>query len=89
MQRALYSQCHRRVPITIHESSEDNSPDSKLFVYQRCKLFDSFGPFLGHHTSAEKSVNYNLLESLPCAYRCCTLGGSLLSVHFFAIALYF
>ena len=89
MNRALYSQCHWRSLLLINKWCQNDNSHSKLAVCQQCKLLDGSGPAPGHHTSVEKSVNSNLLESLPCAYCCCILGGSFFSDHSFAIALYF
>ena len=72
----------------IHECTKNNNPHSKLPEYYRCELLHCFGPVLLHHASTKQSVNQNLLESLRCTYRCCTIGGSLFSVQYFAIALY-
>jgi len=88
MRRALYSQSHWRISLLINECHEDNSTHSKLVICKWCKLFDGSGSVLAHHASEEKSANFNLVESLPCAYRCCISGGNCLSDHSFDIALY-
>ncbi len=88
MNRALYPQCHWRSLILIHVWCQNNNSHSKLAVCQWCKLLDGSGAPLGHHISLEKSANFNLLESLTCAYCCCILRGSFFSDHSLAIALY-
>ena len=73
----------------IDVCSEDNDAHSILVVDARCEILDGFASVLGHQARTEIIVNSNLVESLSCAYRRCTIGGGHFSVHSFAIALYF
>jgi len=85
--RDPYVHWYWRMSLVKIRCKNDNT-HSKLLVYCWCKVFHGLHSILVPYTSAKKLAS-SLRESLPYTYRCYILGGSLFSVHSFAMASYF